>query len=80
MSSLSHDTSLCLDHPLADGFRLDKGKVSFKVPQVKPNSNYIVIRAFHIPHLSLLRRSLLALRAVMGDSGNASPQFTIKKC
>ena len=58
MISLSHDTSLYLDHPLADGFRLDKGKVSFKIPQVKPNNDYIVVRAYHIPHLSLLRRSL----------------------
>lgn len=52
--------NLDVDHPLADGFRLDKGKVSFQVPHVKSNSNYILV--------------------LMGDSGNASPKFTIKKC
>src|SRR5712691_8776833 len=55
---LTHETSLCLlDHPLAEGFPLDQGKVSFAVPNVKPRNNYIVVRAYRVHHLSFLRRS-----------------------
>jgi hypothetical protein len=49
--------NLDVDHPLAKGFQLDDGQVTFTVPNVASNSNYIV--------------------ALIGDSGNISPQFTI---
>lgn len=32
------------DHPLAQGFPLDAGKVKFVVPRVKPRHNYIIAR------------------------------------
>ncbi|KAH9060464.1 hypothetical protein EDB87DRAFT_1616078 [Lactarius vividus] len=51
--------NLDVDHPLAQGFPLDAGKVRFIVPRVKPRKNYIV--------------------ALIGDSGNISPKFTIEK-
>ena len=51
--SLTHD-HLTLGHPLAKDFRLDQGKVSFEVPYVAPNNNYLVVRAYRVPHLSLL--------------------------
>jgi hypothetical protein len=77
---------LCLaDDPLASGFALTQGQVSFKVPQVKSRKSYIVVRAYH--HASFffvlfLPRCLLAVLdlTVMGDSGNTSDEFTIKKC
>ncbi|KAI9465059.1 hypothetical protein BJY52DRAFT_761773 [Lactarius psammicola] len=51
--------NLDVDHPLAQGFPLNAGKVKFVVPRVKPRHNYIV--------------------ALIGDSGNISPKFTIEK-
>ncbi|TFK52278.1 hypothetical protein OE88DRAFT_1657453 [Heliocybe sulcata] len=48
---------LNLDSPLASGFNLTDGKVSFTVPDVPTRSTYIVV--------------------LFGDSGNASPEFTI---
>jgi hypothetical protein len=79
-------TSCRLGHPLASGFNLDDGKVSFTVPQVKPNNNYIVVREYlYYPVLpsSVQQPPMLTLgrapRTVFGDSGNASPEFTIKK-
>ncbi|KAI0044103.1 hypothetical protein FA95DRAFT_1562597 [Auriscalpium vulgare] len=53
----SDSENLDLDHPLADGFKLVDGSVSFNVPDVAPKTNYIVV--------------------LFGDSGNASPQFSI---
>jgi hypothetical protein len=44
-SFLIRDVALCLDHPLAKAFKLEDGKVTFTVPKVKPNKNYIVARA-----------------------------------
>jgi len=35
--------NLDVDHPLANGFPLSQGKVSFEVPNVKPRNNYIVV-------------------------------------
>jgi len=49
--------NLDIDNPLASGFKLTDGNVTFKVPQVQTKTNYIV--------------------ALIGDSGNVSPQFTI---
>ncbi|KAI9508332.1 hypothetical protein F5148DRAFT_1013746 [Russula earlei] len=49
--------NLDVDHPLANGFLLDDGQVTFQVPNVQPNTNYIV--------------------ALIGSSGNISPQFQI---
>ncbi|KZT27405.1 hypothetical protein NEOLEDRAFT_1026610, partial [Neolentinus lepideus HHB14362 ss-1] len=48
---------LTLGIPLASGFNLTDGKVSFTVPDVPTRSSYIVV--------------------LFGDSGNASPEFTI---
>jgi len=73
---------LCLlDNPLASGFALTQGQVSFKVPQVKSRKSYIVVRAYHRASffVLLLPWCLLDL-TVMGDSGNTSDEFTIKKC
>ncbi len=44
----SHTTRHChsIDNPLAKGFALDSGSVTFTVPQVKPKTNYIVVRAY----------------------------------
>ncbi|KAH9992025.1 hypothetical protein BJV77DRAFT_1004014 [Russula vinacea] len=49
--------NLDIDNPLAQGFQLDDGQVTFTVPSVPTKNNYIV--------------------ALIGDSGNISPQFTI---
>ena len=70
--------TLLIDNPLAQGFQLDDGQVTFTVPSVPTKNNYIVARAY----LMLLARSsvrflLYSHRAVIGDSGNISPQFTI---
>jgi len=35
--------NLDVGHPLVRGFRLDQGKVSFEVPYVAPNNNYLVV-------------------------------------
>jgi hypothetical protein len=49
--------NLDVANPLAQGFKLAAGTVTFPVPKVTPNDNYIVV--------------------LFGDSGNASPKFTI---
>jgi hypothetical protein len=50
--------NLDVEHPLAQGFDLIDGEVSFGVPSnIEPGTNYII--------------------ALIGDSGNISPQFTI---
>ncbi len=57
-----------------------QGHISFVVPDVGPNNDYIVVRAY-ILFLVYLRRDAhfaLAPRAVVGDSGDASQEFTIK--
>jgi hypothetical protein len=48
-------TVLCLAQHLASKFNLMDGQVSFTVPDVKPNNNYIVVRAY-ILFLAYLRR------------------------
>jgi len=60
LSGGSGGENLDVDHPLASGFPLSQGQVSFKVPYVKHRDSYIVV--------------------LMGDSGNGSEEFTIKKC
>ena len=47
--------SLCLAQPLASNFALAQGQVSFVVPNVQPNNNYIVVRTY-ILFLVYLRR------------------------
>jgi hypothetical protein len=45
-SLLIRRITLCLAHPLAKGFKLEDGKVTFTVPKVKPKHNYIISRAY----------------------------------
>ncbi|KAN0127597.1 hypothetical protein V8E53_014575 [Lactarius tabidus] len=51
--------NLDVDHPLAQGFLLTDGEVTFPLPStIEPGYNYII--------------------ALIGDSGNVSPEFTIE--
>jgi hypothetical protein len=66
---------VCSANPLATNFKLTDGQVQITVPNVPTRRDYIVVGEF------LLFRHRLAVQPafleVFGDSGNASPQFTI---
>lgn len=65
------------EHPLATNFPISLGSVSFTVPQdATPRSDAIVICMYY---LSFGCVHTLHAVLVFGDSGNASPEFTIVK-
>jgi hypothetical protein len=47
--SIDPYASIALDNPLAQGFDLHDGSVTFDVPDVEPNNNYIVARTYPAP-------------------------------
>lgn len=59
--------------PLASGFSLRDGSVYVTCPTVTPGNNYIVVRKY-VPQSTC---PFISSHPVFGDSGNASPQFTI---
>ena len=65
---------LFADHPLATDFLIGDGNVTFTVPDVPMRHDYIVVRAW-FPSLPFDLR--LTPPPVFGNSGNASPTFTI---
>ncbi|KAA1469702.1 hypothetical protein DENSPDRAFT_796506 [Dentipellis sp. KUC8613] len=69
----SGNENLDTEHPLAQDFDLRDGKVDISVPNVPSKDSYIVV----CRSLSLAVVSLSNCRAVIGDSGNSSPEFTI---
>lgn len=68
-------------HPLASNFRITDGAVNVTVPDVDARDDYIIVRELPSPVVvcSCWCAQLMhfSLCAVFGDSGNASPKFTI---
>ena len=55
------------------------GKVDVSVPIVDTRDDYIVVREYRISHTSMpLSNRHVLDETVFGDSGNASPKFTIQ--
>jgi len=73
------------DHPLATGFQLTDGSVPVTIPWgTVPGSDYAVVRTYrfdppplHVKQVTPLAHSPISSLTVMGDSGNASPNFQI---
>ena len=74
MASMVLTSCLFADHPLATDFLIGDGNVTFTVPDVPMRHDYIVVCAwFPSPSFDLQ----LTPSSVFGNSGNASPTFTI---
>ena len=65
------------DHPLASGFSLSDGSVEVEIPSdVASGEDYFIVCESWSSPLKV-DCPLLTLALVFGDSGNASPTFTI---
>lgn len=65
--------------PLATGFPLIDGAVNITVPgDAATRDDYIVVRTYTSPFGPMRHALIFILNTVFGDSGNASPKFTIK--
>ena len=73
--SSQHETWLSSpDNPLASGFSILDGRHEITVPSVASGSDYAIVREYCA---RLLPRQWSHTLLVFGDSGNASPDFTI---
>ena len=67
------DATASPEHPLAQNFKLRDGSVDITVPNLPPRTDYLIVCKF----ISKMLIISVYIFAVMGDSGNTSPQFAI---
>lgn len=60
---------------LASDFDILLGRIEIKVPSVPPSNDYRIVREYDVPEWRIPPAD--TPRAVFGDSGNWSPEFTI---